>query len=56
MGANVTLQQNIYPQVLTNVRKIIISRMARPNEVLIKVEDNEVVKEEIKDTENQALY
>lgn len=30
--------------------------MARPNEVLIKVEDNEVVKEEIKDTENQALY
>lgn len=30
--------------------------MARPNQVLIKVDEDEVVKEEIKDTENMALY
>ncbi|KRX01384.1 Armadillo-type fold [Pseudocohnilembus persalinus] len=53
---NYNLQQNIYPAILTQVRKQIIYKMARPKEVLIKVEDGDVVKEEVKDTENQSMY
>ncbi|KAL4493983.1 hypothetical protein ABPG72_022000 [Tetrahymena utriculariae] len=51
-----TIQKTIYPKILTQVRTIIISRMAKPQEVLIVIEEGVPVKEELVDTENNSLY
>ena len=58
MGASQNNQRkDKYAAVLHHVRLILISRMAKPEEVLIIVDDNgDVCRETTKDTENLALY
>ncbi|EGR34521.1 hypothetical protein IMG5_008700, partial [Ichthyophthirius multifiliis] len=54
---NFTLEKNVYPLILTQVRTIIVSRMAKPQEVLIVIDENgNPCKEELQDTENNSLY
>ena len=48
---------SVYPSILTQVRKIMISRMAKPQEVLIVIDENgQPTKEIIQDSEVTALY
>ncbi|CAH0775387.1 unnamed protein product [Bemisia tabaci] len=50
-------RRDIYPPVLTKVRYIMISRMAKPEEVLVVENENgEVVREFMKDTDAINLY
>lgn len=50
-------RRNLYQDVLNKVRYIMISRMARPEEVLVVENDNgEVVREFMKDTDSINLY
>ncbi|ENN78028.1 hypothetical protein YQE_05513, partial [Dendroctonus ponderosae] len=50
-------RRNIYQEVLDKVRFIMISRMAKPEEVLVVENDNgEVVREFMKDTDSINLY
>ncbi|KAF5285642.1 hypothetical protein FQA39_LY16548 [Lamprigera yunnana] len=50
-------RRNIYQDVLNKVRYIMISRMAKPEEVLVVENDNgEVVREFMKDTDSINLY
>nr|CAI5827127.1 unnamed protein product [Callosobruchus analis] len=54
-GAN--RYENLYQEVLNKVRYIMISRMAKPEEVLVVENDNgEVVREFMKDTDSINLY
>nr|NVI73708.1 embargoed [Cucujiformia] len=49
--------RNLYQEVLNKVRYIMISRMAKPEEVLVVENDNgEVVREFMKDTDSINLY
>nr|CAH7767990.1 unnamed protein product [Callosobruchus chinensis] len=49
--------ENLYQEVLNKVRYIMISRMAKPEEVLVVENDNgEVVREFMKDTDSINLY
>nr|NVI73648.1 embargoed [Cucujiformia] len=50
-------RRNLYQDVLNKVRYIMISRMAKPEEVLVVENDNgEVVREFMKDTDSINLY
>nr|NVI73602.1 embargoed [Cucujiformia] len=50
-------RRNLYHEVLKKVRYIMISRMAKPEEVLVVENDNgEVVREFMKDTDSINLY
>jgi exportin-1 len=50
-------RKNLYSRVLTRVRLVMIQKMVRPEEVLIKEDENgEIVKETTKDTEVLAQY
>lgn len=50
-------RRNLYQEVLNRVRYIMISRMAKPEEVLVVETDNgEVVREFMKDTDSINLY
>nr|NVI73573.1 embargoed [Cucujiformia] len=50
-------RRNLYQEVLNKVRYIMISRMAKPEEVLVVENDNgEVVREFMKDTDSINLY
>ena len=50
-------RRSFYSQVLTKVRYIMISRMAKPEEVLVVENENgEVVREFMKDTDSINLY
>lgn len=54
MGTN---RRKLYAEILTNVRYIMISRMAKPEEVLVvENEHGEVVREVMKDTDSISLY
>ncbi|XP_014218596.1 exportin-1 [Copidosoma floridanum] len=54
---NVPPRRKFYSQVLTKVRYIMISRMAKPEEVLVVENENgEVVREFMKDTDSINLY
>jgi exportin-1 len=54
-GAN--LRRNFYAKVMSKVRYIMISRMAKPEEVLVVENENgEVVREFMKDTNSINLY
>ncbi|XP_011311556.1 exportin-1 [Fopius arisanus] len=56
---NITLppRRSVYCQVLTKIRYIMISRMAKPEEVLVVENENgEVVREFMKDTDSINLY
>eukprot|EP00835_Amoeboradix_gromovi_P001305 NODE_57_length_25931_cov_0.351037.p1 type:complete len:866 gc:universal NODE_57_length_25931_cov_0.351037:15604-13007(-) len=47
----------LYSPILTEARHLAISKMVRPKEVLLVTNDeNEVVREEVKDTESLQLY
>lgn len=51
------LRQNCFPIILTQVRKIMIGRMAKPLEVLITLDETGYpIKEVMDNTENNALY
>ena len=51
------LAREIYPGILTEAKQIMFDFMAKPNEVLITVdEDGEIEEEYVFDTENEALY
>jgi len=53
----VPARRQFYLPVLTEVRKIMISRMAKPEEVLVVENENgEVVREQLKDTDSINLY
>ncbi|CAG9815407.1 unnamed protein product [Phaedon cochleariae] len=55
--AFVNMYQDLYREVLNKVRYIMISRMAKPEEVLVVENDNgEVVREFMKDTDSINLY
>jgi exportin-1 len=59
INKNMTLppRRMFYSQVLTKVRYIMISRMAKPEEVLVVENENgEVVREFMKDTDSINLY
>ncbi|MBS1889808.1 MAG: hypothetical protein JST59_00815 [Actinobacteria bacterium] len=46
-----------YPEIFEEVKKIIILRMAKPQEVLIVIDDNgQPMREELANTENYAMY
>lgn len=54
---NIPPRRMFYSQVLTKVRYIMISRMAKPEEVLVVENENgEVVREFMKDTDSINLY
>jgi len=56
-SAGVTGRRLFYQQVLSRLRYIIISRMAKPEEVLVVENENgEVVREFMKDTDSINLY
>lgn len=56
-GNNRNMYQDLYQDVLNKVRYIMISRMAKPEEVLVVENDNgEVVREFMKDTDSINLY
>lgn len=51
------IQITIYPAILSKVRQIIISRMAKPEEVLIVLDEcGQPCREECKNTENNNQY
>lgn len=48
---------SIYPQVFHEVMEVICTRMAKPEEVLIVIDEQGYpVREELEDTENSSLY
>jgi len=50
-------RREFYLNVLTEIRKIMIGRMAKPEEVLVVENDNgEVIREQFKDTDSINLY
>ncbi|CAD8074453.1 unnamed protein product [Paramecium sonneborni] len=52
-----SLQTNSYPRILVELRKIVVSKMAKPQEVLISIDETgQPIKEELQNTENNALY
>ncbi|CAD8058197.1 unnamed protein product [Paramecium primaurelia] len=52
-----SLQNNSYPRILVELRKIVVSKMAKPQEVLISIDETgQPIKEELQNTENNALY
>jgi len=54
---SMTLDQTMYPRILSTLRYIIIARMAKPEEVLVVENDQgEVVREFMKDTDSITLY
>ncbi|KAJ2722606.1 Karyopherin transporter [Coemansia sp. Benny D115] len=56
-GLSADLRRQMYSGILTGVRYVMISRMARPEEVLIVENDEgEIVREFIKETDTITLY
>ncbi|CAM6032000.1 unnamed protein product, partial [Sphagnum compactum] len=52
-----TSRRNIYSQIVSSLRHVMISRMVKPEEVLIVEDDNgEIVREFIKETDTITLY
>ncbi len=50
-------RKTLYSRVLSRVRRVMISKMAKPEEVLVVQDDNgEVVRETTKDTDAIAQY
>ncbi|CAB1100876.1 unnamed protein product [Ectocarpus sp. CCAP 1310/34] len=55
--AGTDLRRGVYERLLTKIRLVVITRMAKPEEVLIVEDENgEVVRETTKDTEAIAQY
>jgi exportin-1 len=55
--ANSFLHFNVYPQILEQVRLIMIDQMAKPKEVLVVIDENgEAVEEHFDDTETITIY
>lgn len=53
----IQLEQTMYPRILSQLRYIMIGRMAKPEEVLVVENDQgEVVREFMKDTDSITLY
>lgn len=56
-GAAISGRRRLYNDTLSSLRYIMISRMVKPEEVLVvENEQGEVVRETIKNTDNLALY
>lgn len=54
---NQTPRRQLYTAVLSELRLLMISRMAKPEEVIVVVNDNnEAVRELVKDTDSVVLY
>ncbi|CAK5022987.1 unnamed protein product [Meloidogyne enterolobii] len=54
---NESPRRKIYAEVLSDLRVLMISRMAKPEEVIIVLnENNEAVRELVKDTDSMMLY
>jgi exportin-1 len=52
-----TLKSSVYPKLLMDIRKIIVSHMSKPQEVLITVDESGMpCREEMTNTENNAMY
>lgn len=50
-------RRKLYTDVLSDLRILMISRMAKPEEVIVVVnENNEAVRELVKDTDSVVLY
>ncbi len=49
-------RKEIYSQILSKVRVVMIKKMPRPEEVLIVEEEGEIVRETMKDTASITLY
>lgn len=49
-------QRTEYSEILSQARRVLISRMPKPEEILIKEEDGHIVRETLQDTENTTLY
>ena len=50
-------RRRLYADVLSDLRILMISRMAKPEEVIVVVnENNEAVRELVKDTDSVVLY
>jgi len=51
------IHTQIYPEILREVKLIMVEFMAKPNEVLISInEDGEIEEERFEDVENVYLY
>lgn len=56
-NANDLPRRRLYASVLSQLRVLFISRMAKPEEVIVVVnENNEAVRELVKDTDSLVLY
>lgn len=56
-GVNSGLRKDIYVQVLSNLRVVMIERMVKPEEVLIvENEEGEIVRESLKESDTIVLY
>ena len=54
---NAYLRKQVYADVLSNLRIVLISKMAKPEEVIIVEDENgQIVKEYMKDVDSIALY
>lgn len=54
---NQTPRRQLYTDVLSDLRSLMISRMAKPEEVIVVINDNnEAVRELVKDTDSVILY
>ncbi|KAM3134831.1 Exportin-1 [Paramecium bursaria] len=52
-----SLTATVYPKIFIDLRRIIISKMAKPQEVLISIDESgQPYKEELVNTENNAMY
>lgn len=57
VNSSMTMRRAIYEEMLSELRSIMISRMAKPEEVLVvENEQGEVVREFMKDTDSIQLY
>jgi exportin-1 len=53
----VTPRRQLYAGILTRVRRIVISKMAKPEEIIIVEDDNgQIIRERVPDGEAMALY
>lgn len=51
------MHAHVYPPILTEVKQIMFDHMAKPNEVLLTIDEDGDVQEEYEiDSENIALY
>lgn len=55
-GRQLSPRRELYAQVLSKVRAVMITRMAKPEEVLVVEDNDEIIREHVKDTDSINIY